>query len=197
MGNPLDGVKWPAKGQHRERRLRGDEEARLLEAAGQSKTSALKLCIILAIETGMRSGEIVKLDWQQIDLARHVIRLSLTKSGDPRTVPLSERAEDAIRALPQPASGRLTAFHDARGLRKAFSLACKRAGIVGLRPHDLRREAASQLAPKVETATLAKVMGWRTLQMAMRYYNPTDDELVAAVRKSTVQPPAGEGQMAD
>ncbi|KGV45210.1 phage integrase family protein [Burkholderia pseudomallei MSHR4012] len=196
MGNPLDGVKWPPKGQHRERRLRGDEEARLLEAAGQSKTPALKLCIILAIETGMRSGEMVKLDWRQIDLARHVIRLSLTKNGDPRTVPLSERAEDAIRALPQQASGRLTTFHDARGLRKAFALACKRAGIVGLRPHDLRHEAASQLAPKVETATLAKVMGWRTLQMAMRYYNPTDEELVAAVRKSAVQPAAGQGRVA-
>ncbi len=31
-------------------------------------------------------------------------------------------------------------------------------------------------------ATLAKVMGWKTIQMAMRYYNPTAAELVAAVR---------------
>lgn len=187
MGNPLVGVKWPEKGRHRERRLEGDEEARLLDAATQSHTPALRLCIILAIETGMRSSEMVKLRWAQVDLARHVIRLNLTKNGDPRTVPLSERAEGAIRALPQQASGRLTTFHDARGLRKAFALACKRAGITGLRPHDLRHEAASQLAPKVETATLAKVMGWRTLQMAMRYYNPTDEELVAAVRRPAVR----------
>jgi integrase len=186
-GNPLEGVKWPAKGQHRERRLEGDEESRLLEAARQSKTPALKFCIILAIETGMRSSEMVKLYWRQIDLTRHVIRLNLTKNGDPRTVPLSERAEGAIRELPQQTSGRLTTFHDARGLRKAFALACKRAGIAGLRPHDLRHEAASQLAPKVKTATLAKVMGWRTLQMAMRYYNPTDEELVAAVRTPVAQ----------
>lgn len=186
-GNPLEGVKWPAKGQHRERRLEGDEEARLLEAARQSKTPALKLCVVLAIETGMRSSEMVKLDWRQIDLARHVIRLGMTKNGDPRTVPLSERAENAIRELPQQVSGRLTTFHDARGLRKAFALACERAGISGLRPHDLRHEAASQLAPRVETATLAKLMGWRTLQMAMRYYNPTDEELVAAVRKPAVE----------
>ncbi|WP_338405011.1 tyrosine-type recombinase/integrase [Burkholderia multivorans] len=68
-------------------------------------------------------------------------------------------------------------------MRKAFKLACERAGIDGLRPHDLRHEAASQLAPRMETATLAKVLGWRTLQMAMRYYNPTDEELVHAVRK--------------
>jgi len=30
--------------------------------------------------------------------------------------------------------------------------------------------------------TLAKIMGWRTVQMAMRYYNPTDEELVKARR---------------
>ncbi|NMV40686.1 site-specific integrase [Ralstonia insidiosa] len=181
--NPLAGVRRPAKGQHRERRLEGDEEARLLEAAGQSRTPALRLCIILAIETGMRSGEMVNLRWEQIDLRKSIIRLTETKNGDGRTVPLSERAEAAIRELPLQASGRLTTFHDARGLRKAFKLACERAGISGLRPHDLRHEAASQLAPRMETATLAKVLGWRTLQMAMRYYNPTDEELVHAVRK--------------
>ncbi|MCO1372500.1 site-specific integrase [Burkholderia multivorans] len=183
VGNPLAGVKWPAKGQHRERRLEGDEEVRLLEAASSSRTPALRLCIILAIETGMRSGEMVNLRWEQIDLEKHIIRLDMTKNGDARTVPLSERAEAAIRELSPQASGRLTNFYDARGLRKAFKLACERAGINGLRPHDLRHEAASQLAPRMETATLAKVLGWRTLQMAMRYYNPTDDELVHAVRR--------------
>lgn len=187
MGNPLDGVQWPEKGRHRERRVEGDEESRLLEAAGKSRTPALRLCIILAIETGMRSSEIVHLRWEQIDLARHVIRLGLTKNGDPRTVPLSERAEAAIRDLPQQASGRLTTFYDARGLWKAFARARKRAGITGLRPHDLRHEAASQLAPKMPTATLAKVLGWKTLQMAMKYYNPRDEELVAAVRQPVVR----------
>ncbi|TWG88151.1 Site-specific recombinase XerD [Cupriavidus gilardii J11] len=183
VGNPLAGVKWPDKGDHRERRLEGDEEARLLEAASSSRTPALRLCIILAIETGMRSGEMVNLRWEQIDLEKHIIRLDMTKNGDARTVPLSERAEAAIRELSPQASGRLTTFYDARGLRKAFKLACERAGINGLRPHDLRHEAASQLAPRMQTATLAKVLGWRTLQMAMRYYNPTDDELVHAVRR--------------
>ncbi|MFL9885020.1 site-specific integrase [Paraburkholderia agricolaris] len=194
-GNPLEGVKWPPKGQHRERRVEGDEEVRLLEAASKSHTPSLRLCVILAIETGMRSREMVHLRWEQIDLARHVIRLGKgeTKNGDARTVPLSERAEAAIRELPQQSSGRITTFYDSRGLRAAFARACKRAGVTGLRPHDLRHEAASQLAPKVETATLAKVLGWRTLQMAMRYYNPTDEELVAAVRQSSIQPAAAEG----
>ncbi|HEF4748863.1 tyrosine-type recombinase/integrase [Burkholderia multivorans] len=92
-------------------------------------------------------------------------------------------ARGAIRELSPQASGRGTTFYDGRGLRKAFKLACERPGINGLRPHDRRHEAASQLAARMETATLAKVLGWRTLQVAVRYYNPTDEELVHAMRR--------------
>ena len=34
----------------------------------------------------------------------------------------------------------------------------------------------------MKVQTLAKIMGWKCLQMAMRYYNPTDQELVGAIR---------------
>ncbi|WP_459199281.1 site-specific integrase [Ralstonia pseudosolanacearum] len=183
IGNPLAGVEWPTKGRHRERRLRGDEEVRLLAAADESRGAVLPVCIVLAMETGMRAGEIVPLRWEQIDFESRVIRLGLTKNGDARTVPLTERAEAALRALPPQHEGRLTTFYDSRGLSKAFRRACKRASINGLRFHDLRHEAASQLAPRMPTGTLAKILGWKTLQMAMRYYNPTDEELVAAVRR--------------
>jgi len=131
----------------------------------------------------MRAGEIVGLTWEQIDLSARVIRLDLTKNGEGRVVPLSEAAEAAIRVIPRPIKGgRLTKFYDSRGLTAAFRRACERVGITGLRFHDLRHEAASRLAPHMPVATLAKVMGWKTIQMAMRYYNPTDAELVAAVR---------------
>ncbi|NKA35757.1 site-specific integrase [Ralstonia solanacearum] len=183
LGNPLAGVEWPAKGRHRERRLRGDEEVRLLAAANESRGAALPICIILAIETGMRAGEIGPLRREQIDFAGGVIRLGLTKNGDSRRVPLTARAETALRSVSWQPDGRLTTFYDSRGLSKAFRLACMRAGINGLCFHDLRHEAASRLAPRMPTGTLAKILGWKTLQMAMRYYNPTDEELVAAVRK--------------
>ena len=50
--------------------------------------------------------------------------------------------------------------------------------------HDLRHETASRFAPRMTAQTLAKVMGWKTIQMAMRYYNPTDSELVEVVRRA-------------
>lgn len=181
--NPIASIRKPAATQHRERRLSDDELPRLLDAADRSKAAALPFCIVIAIETGMRAGEIAPLRWEDIDLANNVIRLGMTKNGDRRVVPLTEAAVAAIKALPRPIQGgRVTSFYDSRGLSASFRRACERAGITGLHFHDLRHEAASRLAPRMPVATLAKVMGWKTIQMAMRYYNPTAAELVAAVR---------------
>lgn len=183
VDNPITHIRKPKLPKGRARRLIADEESRLLVAARECRATALEVCILLAIETGMRRGEIVGLTWEQIDLHNRIVHLDLTKNGDSRIVPLSEAAEAAIRSLPRPLrGGRLTTFHDSNGLGAAFRRACERAGIDGLCFHDLRHEAASRLAKKMPVATLAKVLGWRTLQMAMRYYNPTAQELVDAVR---------------
>jgi integrase len=183
IDNPVAAISKPPAGRHRERRLSDDEERQLLAAAAESKAPTLGFCITLALETGMRAGEIVSLSWEQVDLANSVIRLDMTKNGERRVVPLTEAAVAAIRGLPRPIlGGRVTSFYDSRGLSAAFRRACERAGISGLRFHDLRHEAASRFARRMPVATLAKVMGWKTIQMAMCYYNPTPAELVAAVR---------------
>ncbi|WP_027469538.1 tyrosine-type recombinase/integrase [Deefgea rivuli] len=185
--NPLAGIRKPKPAEGRERRLMGDEEERLIAAAKTclSDNMGLLVAIRLAIETGMRAGEIVGLRWHQVDFDKEVIRLGITKNGCKRIVPLTKEAEEVLWALPEPTSlnERINAFYDSRGLSKAFRLACKKAKIKGLRFHDLRHEAASRFAPRMEAPTLAKVMGWKTLQMSMRYYNPTEDELVVAVRR--------------
>ena len=199
--NSVTDIRKPKLPRGRDRRLVGDEEKRLFYAATECRSPGLDVCIRLALETGMRRGEIASLDWKQIDFASHVIRLDMTKNGDPRVVPLSATAEAAIHTLPNPKNdGQIFEFHDSDGLGKAFRRACKRAGIVGLRFHDLRHEAASRWAKKVPVATLAKIFGWKTLQMAMRYYNPTASELVAAVRDADerdIQSPAEGGAAFD
>ena len=181
--NPVLHISKPRLPKGRTRRLLPGEEDRLLAAAKQSKTPYLVACIELAIETGMRRGEIASLTWSQVDLQTKTIQLKDTKNSDDRVVPLSIAAEAVIHAIPrQIHTQALTGFHDSNGIGAAFRRACKRADLSDLHFHDLRHEAASRLAKKLPVATLAKVMGWRTLQMAMRYYNPTDVELVEAVR---------------
>lgn len=179
--NFISNIKIPAPGDARDRRLVDDEEQRLLAAARLSRAPSLELCIILAIETGLRSGNIVKLRWEHIDFEHGTIFVGMTKNGSPITVPLSRAAKSALLSYPGLASnGRITRFCGCEGLANAFGVACRRAGITGLTFHDLRHESASRLAPHVPTVTLAKLMGWKTISMAMRYYNPKDKELKEA-----------------
>jgi integrase len=169
----------PKPGNSRARRLLGDEESRLLASAEESYAKNFTLAIKLAILTGMRGGELVQLEWSQVDLENHTISLSLTKNGDARVVPLFKAAADLLRAVPRlEGQSRLFEFHDTNGLGAAFRRCCERANIENLHFHDLRHEAASRLAPHVPATALCKLMGWRSVQMAMRYYNQLTTEAV-------------------
>jgi integrase len=60
-----------------------------------------------AIETGMRSGEMLALTWPNVNFEKRTAFLPGTKNGNPRTVPLSTRALNAIHALPKSINDRL------------------------------------------------------------------------------------------
>ncbi len=189
LEHELRNVRKPPPGKGRERRLEGDEETRLRQAIHrpQGIRSALWLeaCLDLALETGMRAGEILSIEWRQVKLEIGTIRLEMTKNGSGRTVPLTHKAVETLRRLPRDINGRVIPnFHDTSGLDRAFKRACKAAKISDLHFHDLRHEAASRFAPSMTAQTLAKIMGWKSIQMSMRYYNPTDSELVDVIRRA-------------
>jgi len=184
VDNPITLLRKPQPSRGRTRRLEGDEEARLLAVANPE----LRLCIVLAIETGIRQRNLAELTWDQVDLRDQVIHLDRTKNGDAHAVPLSAAAETMLLALPRPLhGGRVCSFRDGAALGRKFRRACAKAGITNLRFHDLRHEAASRIAPYMPATTLAKVLGWKSITMAMRYYNPTANELVDARRKAEAQ----------
>jgi integrase len=144
----------------------------------------LEACIHLALETGMRAGEILNLTWDQVDLDQCCLRLDKTKNGSRRTVGLTHEAVEVLQKLPRTGAAVITNDYDTSGLDRAFASARKAAGIKNLHYHDLRHEVASQFAPTMQVQDLAKVMDWKAIQMAMRYYNPTDAEIVALVRRA-------------
>jgi integrase len=100
--NPVKLVRRPQVPRGRTRRLKAGEEVRLLAACDSGRTPLMKPLIILAIETAMRRGEMLDLQWQHVDLVRCVAHLPLTKNGDSRDIPLSRCAV----ANPQGAEGR-------------------------------------------------------------------------------------------
>src|SRR5207302_755328 len=61
----------------------------------------------IALETGMRLGEIMGMTWERVDLSRGVIRLELTKSGRRREVPMRQAVYDVLAKLPGERRGRV------------------------------------------------------------------------------------------
>ena len=168
--NPCTLVRRPPQGRPRDRRLQGDEEKRLLAACRGARNKWLAHFVALAIETGMRRGELLGLLWDNVDLERRTALLPLTKNGDSRGVPLSSRAVDVLRALPPSTNGRVFGELTREALKQSFNRAARRAGITGLRVHDLRHEATSRFFEKgLNVMEVASVTGHKTLQMLKRY----------------------------
>ena len=99
--NPAKLVRRPAVARGRDRRLMPGEETKLFDACQQSRARMLAPVERFAIETGMRMGEILALQWRYVDLQSRVATLPDTKSGEARQVPLSTAAIAAISALPR------------------------------------------------------------------------------------------------
>jgi integrase len=168
--NPCTLVRRPPQGRPRDRRLQGDEEQRLLAACRGARNKWLAHCVALAIETGMRRGELLGLLWDNVDLERRTAFLPVTKNGESRGVPLSSRAVAVLRGLPAASSGRVFGELTPLALRQSFNRATRRAGITGLRLHDLRHEATSRFFEKgLNVMEVASVTGHKTLQMLKRY----------------------------
>lgn len=178
VSNPVRQIRMPKPGKPRQRRLETGEEDALLAACKASRAYYLHSFVVLAIETGMRSGELLAIRWEQIDLNKRTVFLPDTKNGHPRTVPLSTRALSAIHALPRTINGRLfsSGYHS---IYNAFKLAVIKAQanlpesetfLRELRLHDLRHEAVTRLFEKgLNPIEVGLVSGHKTLSMLQRY----------------------------
>lgn len=175
--SPFDGVSPPPEGKARTRRVADAELDRLLlalnyergtrpETAGQF----IAVAALLALETAMRQGELLSLDRADVDVLGRVARLEETKNGDPRAVPLSKSALALLELLPK--DGAIIPVA-ARTFDTLFRRARDRAGLEDLHFHDLRREATTRLAKKLDVLTLAKMTGHKDLKVLLaRYYAP-------------------------
>ncbi|AGK46333.1 phage integrase family protein [Burkholderia thailandensis MSMB121] len=174
--NPLELVRKPPANNARTRRIaaetdtesgRQTEAGELERVVAASGSDLLPAIIWLAVETAMRRGEIVDLQWEHVDLRRRVAHLPETKNGSSRDVPLSTRAVEVLkeqrkaaktrcddgRVFPIRSDAVTRAFERAvERARAIYVTECKDAGKVpsksyleDLRFHDLRHEATSRL----------------------------------------------------
>jgi len=189
--NPMRKVARPAEGRGRDRYLSLDEEARLLAACKVDSNPYLHPIVDLALQTGMRRGEILGLRWEDVDYEAEQITLQQTKNGERRRIPLFPEIRPTLEAC-KAFSGHTGLIFPPRRLGSvaadittAFKRVCKRAGIENFRFHDCRHTAASFLAMDgTQQLTLMKLFGWKTAHMALRYAHHDQPHLAHALSRT-------------
>jgi len=177
--NPVQMVRKPQSPQARSRVLTDEEVARLLlalEPIGR-RSHWTKPAVQLALSTAMRRGELLSLKWENVDLQGRTVFLPDTKNGDSRMVPLSSTAVQVLAELPRHISGLVIPVKYFT-LDAAFKRGVCRAGLDGVRLHDLRRTAITRMAEKLPNVIeLAAVSGHKSLMVLKRYYRPSAMDL--------------------
>jgi integrase len=176
--NPCRSILKLKENSGRDRILNDEETFCLLDACKQSRSSLLYPIVLIALTTGARRGEILKLEWRHVDLKKSIAFLAETKNGRPRSVALSDLVIAELRGLYEarnPSKALVFASKTAFGridIKKSWMQAVKRAGLTDYHFHDLRHQfatlAAGQGASNVE---LASALGHRTLSQLLRYSN--------------------------
>jgi len=176
--NPAKRISKPKAPPPRERRLYPAEEALLMKAARRSKSPLLYPAIVLALETAMRRGELLSLKWCNLDLEQRLATLEETKTGRPRSIPLTERATALLRSLEGHDPERVLPG-SANALRLAWQRLTKGSGIENLTFHDLRHEAVSRLFEKgLSIPEVALISGHQDPRMLFRYTHLKASDLV-------------------
>lgn len=184
--NPCFRVRKFKPNNRRLRVLSDEEEAGLLAALEES--DLIRSIVIIALNTGLRRGEIFSLKWSDVDFQRGRLIVRKTKASKERFVPINTTVRNLLQSLPRLLSdyvfpspktiGRLTDIK--KGFRKAVDL----AGIENLHFHDLRHTFATRLADAgIDAYTLMQIMGHADLKTTMIYVHASGEAGLRAVEK--------------
>jgi len=183
--------------QGRLRWLTQEEITRLLDACARSKNKELRAAVIVALNTGLRLGELLGLTWDRIELSRGVIRLELTKSGRRREVPLNAESYNSLVVLNPKMSGRV---FKTKSVRKAYENAVANAKLDDVNFHTRRYTFAPWADMRgVSLKELQELLGHSSLAMTMRYAHLAPERLRSAVTRLeglTSSKPAAESAQA-
>jgi excisionase family DNA binding protein len=183
--NPVRKIKmFSERDNLKERILTEDEEARLLAKAAPH----LRPFLVGLLNTGARRNELLTLRWENVDLERGTILLRHTKAGRDRLIPINGTLAATLAELKAESRGAYV-FVGPKGrpvgtIRRAFENACRRAGLVGLRIHDLRHTFATRLVRRgVDIVTAQALLGHSNVTITQRYVHTGEDAKREAVRR--------------
>lgn len=178
--NPVRKVKFLKVPDRPKRILSPSEEERLIAAAPEY----LKPIIVLALNTGMRRGEILNLKWKDVKVAKRVITIVQPKTGRVKSIPLNEMALRTLLKLDKRGE---YVFRNKDGfpygsLYRGFQGAVRRAGIARCSFKDLRDTFATRLVERgVDLVTVKELLGHSNIQTTMIYAHPSPQHKKKAV----------------
>lgn len=211
--NPLSKLKLKGTDNRRERRLKEGEFELLIAEAQKRKNPYIAPVIQFAIETGMRRGEILSLQWDQVDLNRHSVTILESKNGYSRRIPLSSKGLNTLintldiqKGISNGISTSLDTISEQivspslndncisdsskvfpvtpNALRLTWGRMLKDTDIKDLHFHDLRHEAISRFFELGLTVPeVASISGHRDMRMLMRYAHSNDRVVYSKLNK--------------
>jgi integrase len=172
----------------RNRYLLDEEEPRLLAQCRDERAHLYRM-IIVAVGTGMRKGDQLRLRWTKVDFQRNVIYVPNQKTGHDYTVPMNKDVRNVMLQLKKEAAKDAEfVFVNPRtnqpytDIKKAFAWACDKAKITDLHWHDLRHTFGTRLGEAgFSDSTIAELMGHTSVSTTRRYTHGTENAKKAAV----------------
>jgi integrase/recombinase XerC len=189
--SPADDLRPPSIGRRLPQVLSVSRAQELAEVPEHSRRD--RAVIELLYGAGLRVGELVALDWSDLDLDQRLVRVRAGKGGKERRVPFGPPAEEALRAWrdesPNPHG---PVFLDARGCRlsdrsarRIVSRAGRRAGLPHLHPHALRHSFATHLLDAgADLRGIQEMLGHESLSTTQRYTHVSVQALLSTYRRS-------------
>jgi integrase len=174
----------------RVRFLSDDELQALTEALADCTERVMLPFTYCALSSGARAGELLSLEWKDVDLAKGIAVIHTSKSGEGRKLYFRGQAlklltdYKKVRVLGSPGVFLLNSgaplTHSVYG--KLFREALAKAQITDFRFHDLRHTAASYLAQNGATLLeIQQVLGHRTPTMTARYAHLVESHVESVV----------------
>lgn len=170
--NPVRDVDMLEEPPGRTRFLSEEEAQRLIDSASEH----LKPILMIALNTGMRLGEILSVQWEHVHIDRVIepyIEITKSKNNKKRFVPLNEDMVGLLQSLRNNNSQFVfLGIHGVplKSVRKPFEGALKRAGISDFRFHDLRHTFASHYVMNGgDLLALKEILGHSNMKMVERY----------------------------
>lgn len=185
--NPTRGIRRAPLNNGRERFMTPEEAVRLKAAVAASQNPQLQHIVGRLLLTGARLRELLDARWENVDVERRSWFIPTSKTGKSRHVPISTPALAIIERLPRfKDCPWLVPNPDTRlpfvSIKHGWQNAIKEANLPGLRLHDLRHSAASNMVNGgVDLFAVGKVLGHASYQSTQRYAHLANDTLLKAV----------------